>query len=467
MPSGPSFITQSLPDAVTGTNYTQTFVVSSSPTDTTYQIIGTGTLPTGITLDGDTLSGTASAAGTYPFVVQASDSTGTVAMPFTLTVDPSGAATVGVSVSPSSVPDVDTSSMTYTFARTGSTSGALTVSFTVGGTAGYETNYTESGAASFSSTGGTVTIADGASNATVIVTPIAASMAQDGTVILAVTAGTDYAVGSPSEATGTILGNIQDSTIGLYDGAAGMFYLRDTNTSGLADVAFPYGPAGSNLIPIAGDWTDSGASTIGLYNQATGTVYLRNENTPGLADITFQFGPAGNSLVPFAGDWNDDGVDSIGLYSPTTGTVYLRNENTSGLADITFQYGPAGNNLIPIAGDWTGNGGSTVGLYNQAAGQVYLRNENTSGLADITFQYGPAGNSLVPFAGDWTGSGVSTVGLYNQAAGQVYLRNENTSGLADITFPYGSSGNHCTPIAGHWSDPSNTLTTTSNVTGSA
>ena len=274
-------------------------------------------------------------------------------------------------------------------------------------------------------------------------------------------------MGSPSEATGTILSNIQDSTIGLYNSAAGMFYLRDTNTSGVADNAFPYGPGGSNLIPITGDWTNSGITTIGLYSQATGTVYLRNESSSGVADTTFQFGPAGNNLIPFAGNWTDSGITTIGLYSQATGTVYLRNENSSGVADTTFQFGPAGNSLLPIAGDWTASGITTIGLYSQATGTVYLLNENSSGVADITFQFGPAGNSLLPIAGDWTASGYSTLGLYSQATGTVYLLNENSSGVADITFQYGSSGNRCTPIAGHWSDASSTLTTTSNVTGFA
>ncbi len=463
--TGPSFVTQSLPDAVVGTGYSQTFVVSGSGTGTTYAIIGT--LPSGITLNANTLSGTASVAGVYTFDVQATNSEGTNAMPFTLTVDPSGMAAVDVSVSPSAVANDDTSSMTYTFARTGSTSGALTVSFTVSGTATYQTNYTESGATTFLPTSGTVTIADGTSSATVIITPTGTSIDQDETVTLTVTAGTDYAVGSPSEATGTILSNIQDSTIGLYNSAAGMFYLRDTNTSGVADNAFPYGPGGSNLIPITGDWTNSGITTIGLYSQATGTVYLRNESSSGVADTTFQFGPAGNNLIPFAGNWTDSGITTIGLYSQATGTVYLRNENSSGVADTTFQFGPAGNSLLPIAGDWTASGITTIGLYSQATGTVYLLNENSSRVADITFQFGPAGNSLLPIAGDWTASGYSTLGLYSQATGTVYLLNENSSGVADITFQYGSSGNRCTPIAGHWSDASSTLTTTSNVTGFA
>ena len=168
-------------------------------------------------------------------------------MPFTLTVDPSGVAAVGVSVSPSSVANDDTSSMTYTFARTGSTSGALTVSFTVGGTATYPTDYTESGAATFLPTGGTVTIADGASSATVTITPTGASMDQDETVILTVTAGTDYTVGSPSEATGTILSNDQESTIGLYNGVAGKVLPAEYEHVGCCRYGVPIWPSRKQL----------------------------------------------------------------------------------------------------------------------------------------------------------------------------------------------------------------------------
>ena len=67
-------------------------------------------------------------------------------------------------------------------------------------------------------------------------------MDQDETVILTVTAGTDYTVGSPNEATGTILSNNQESTIGLYSQATGKVYLRNENTTGIADITFQYGP---------------------------------------------------------------------------------------------------------------------------------------------------------------------------------------------------------------------------------
>jgi hypothetical protein len=59
------------------------------------------------------------------------------------------AAVVAVSVSPSSVLEDGTANLVYTFSRSGSTTSALTVNFSVGGTATYNTDYTQSGAASF------------------------------------------------------------------------------------------------------------------------------------------------------------------------------------------------------------------------------------------------------------------------------------------------------------------------------
>ena len=56
----------------------------------------------------------------------------------------------------------------------------------------------------------------------------------------------------------------------------------------------------------------SGSSTPGLYNPATAAFFLRNSNSGGIADITLAFGPAGLGWIPIAGDWNGDGVTTIG-----------------------------------------------------------------------------------------------------------------------------------------------------------
>ena len=131
------------------------------------------------------------------------------------------------------------------------------------------------------------------------------------------------------------------STPGLYDPAASRFYVRNANSTGIANTTFDYGPAGGGWIPLSGDWDGNGTDTVGLYNPATSTFYLRNKNTTGIANMVFDYGPADGGWIPLAGDWDGNGSDTVALYNPTTSTFYLRNTNTTGIANITFGYGPA------------------------------------------------------------------------------------------------------------------------------
>ena len=140
-----------------------------------------------------------------------------------------------------------------------------------------------------------------------------------------------------------------------------MFYLRNSNSAGVADLSFQYGPAGKNWTAITGDWDNNGITTIGLYNSATGMFYLRNSNSAGVADLSFQYGPAGKNWTAITGDWDGNGTTTIGLYNQATGMFYLRNENNTGVADLTFQYGPSGKNWKVITGDWDNNGSTTTG----------------------------------------------------------------------------------------------------------
>ncbi|RLI12451.1 hypothetical protein DRO33_02635 [Candidatus Bathyarchaeota archaeon] len=140
--------------------------------------------------------------------------------------------------------------------------------------------------------------------------------------------------------------------MGVYDPSTATFFLRNSNSSGFADITFVYG--NPNWIPIAGDWDGDGVDTIGVYDPSTATFFLRNSNSSGFADIAFVYGNP--NWVPIAGDWDGDGVDTIGVYDPSTATFFLRNSNSSGFADIAFVYGNP--NWVPIAGDWDGNGAS-------------------------------------------------------------------------------------------------------------
>ena len=70
--------------------------------------------------------------------------------------------------------------------------------------------------------------------------------------------------------------------------------------------------------------------------------YLRNSNTPGVAETAFAYGALGDR--PIVGDWNGDGYISVGVVRGTT--WQLRNSNTGGNAEISFNFGAAGD--VPL-----------------------------------------------------------------------------------------------------------------------
>jgi subtilisin family serine protease len=232
------------------------------------------------------------------------------------------------------------------------------------------------------------------------------------------------------------LAAIVRDTTGVFRPSNGALYLKNSNSTGFADVAINYGLPGD--YPVVGDWDGNGDATIGIYRN--GIFYLRNSNTIGYADIVFAFGSPGDQ--PIAGDWDGDGIDTIGVYRSSAITFYLRNSNTSGAPEMSFALGNPGD--VGIAGDWNGNGVDTTGVFRPSNGALYLKNTNATGFADIVINYGLPGDK--PVTGDWNNDGEDTIGIYRN--GTFYLRDSNTIGYADLVFALGINGDM--PIAGNW-----------------
>src|SRR6266508_1724743 len=72
-------------------------------------------------------------------------------------------------------------------------------------------------------------------------------------------------------------------TVGVFRPSNGLLFLKNTNSTGIADVAINYRLPGDD--PVVGDWDSNGTTTIGVYRN--GTFYLRNSNTVGFADVVF------------------------------------------------------------------------------------------------------------------------------------------------------------------------------------
>ena len=138
-------------------------------------------------------------------------------------------------------------------------------------------------------------------------------------------------------------------TIGVFSN--GTFQLRNSNTAGSPDLTVTFGAAGDQ--PVAGDWNGDGIDTIGVFRGgANGEWFLRNSNSTGAADIHVQQFGSVLGVLPVVGDWNGDGIDTIGLL--LNDSFFFRNTNTDGPAsDLIFtSFTQAGD--LPLAGDWNG-----------------------------------------------------------------------------------------------------------------
>jgi len=229
-------------------------------------------------------------------------------------------------------------------------------------------------------------------------------------------------------------------SMGVY--RAGVFYLRNTNTTGFADLTVPFGT--STSVPIVGDWTGSGVTTVGVYDD--GLFSLRDTNVPGVPDHQFTLGIAGDQ--PLAGHWLDSMQhDGVGVFRPSNGLIYLKRTFSTGFADWTMVLGLPGD--VGVAGDWNGDGVDSPGVYRPSSQRFYLTDKVTNGgvFGDYEVQLGVPDDT--PVVGRWLGTAYSGVGVFRVSDGLIYLKNTLVSGYADAALVYGIAGDQ--PVVGHWS----------------
>jgi hypothetical protein len=124
--------------------------------------------------------------------------------------------------------------------------------------------------------------------------------------------------------------------------------LRNPTTGGAAQHDFGYGtPADYSF--VVGDWDGNGTDTPGLVRRsypARPTWLLRNANSSGGAQLQFPYGSANEPEIAVAGDWDGDGKDGIGVlrYSAGRYVWLLRDTPDAGNARHQFTYGTWGTN---------------------------------------------------------------------------------------------------------------------------
>ncbi|MEO7572890.1 MAG: SpoIID/LytB domain-containing protein [Acidimicrobiales bacterium] len=211
------------------------------------------------------------------------------------------------------------------------------------------------------------------------------------------------------------------------------WFLRNTSSSGVADVSRAFGLKGDQVLLC--DWNGDGVDTPGVFRG--GLWETTDSNLPnGPTNPAFGYGDPGDIAV--CGDWTGEGKDTPGIVR--NGAWYLRTASGAGPHQILVGYGDGSD--IPVVGDWDGDRRDDLGVFRR--GSWFLDAGLSGGSGEWAFGYGDPTDQ--PIAGDWNGDLTDSVGIVR--SGAWFLRNAPRSGGgADVPpFGYGNSTDH--PMTG-------------------
>jgi RHS repeat-associated protein len=312
---------------------------------------------------------------------------------------------ITLAVNPSSVNEDGTTNLVYTFTRSGATTSALTVNYTVGGTATLNTDYAQTGAASFTATTGTITFAAGASTATLTVNPTADTTIENNeTVALTIASGTGYTIGTTTAVTGTIADDDTPIVPGILTFSSSTFSVREDGTP-------------INAVTVTRTGGNDGAISAKI-NFKDGTAKAPSDYNNTAITVNFADGEISKTVtIPIVNDTNPEPDENLYLSLNTpTGGATIGQQNTARLTIVDkdapiitgFPQGSFGSNkgktTIIIAGqNFSPNDQISIIDVNgtaKAASKVYWVNETetwatfdlqglTTGKYDVKVTNGP------------------------------------------------------------------------------
>ena len=352
--------------------------------------------------------------------------------------------------STTSVAEDSGGNLVYTFTRQGPTTSALTVNFNVSGGAVFtgnaasDTDYTETGADSFSASTGTVTFAQGSSTAVVTVTPHADTVTEpDETVILTLASGTAYQVAASgsTSGTGTI---VNDDTTVSVTGSPGSVGEDSGSTltytfkrAGVIASALDVHVHLSGSATFTSDYTESGATSA--YDGTDATLHFAAGSDTAIITLT----PVADNTVETDETVQMDivagtGYTVDGTLHTLTGTISNDDSmvKTELLGATTVVEDSGGH--IDYTFTRTGYLGNALAVSYQASGTA---TGYGPGATDYTVSGGGAGSS---FSGGPAGTGAGTL---------VFAAGSATATLS------------VSPVADTTVEPNETVTITLNANG--
>ena len=264
--------------------------------------------------------------------------------------------------------------LTYTFTRTGDISQPGTVNFSVGGTAKFGLDYTQSGAAKFSAQAGSITFAAGMASVGLTLDPQSDALNEgDETVVLTIVSNT----GVTSVASGTIQN----------DDPNRLHALETTTTPSGVIVTFNRALDGSplNMYDVAG--LNFGAADVTLVGASVGKIRGSVAITPNQRQLTFITTtgrlPADNYTLTLRSAAN-------GFHDQTgSGELFDGDGNGDVGGDFVYHFTvaaePAGAVAV-VAPNFSRGPGQSVNLPASGTSGIPLSFSNGSGITAATFE---------------------------------------------------------------------------------
>jgi hypothetical protein len=280
---------------------------------------------------------------------------------------------------PAGVIEDGSTNLVYTFSRTGPTTSALTVNYTLGGTATLGTDY--SGIAATPVTR-SVSFAANSATATVTVDPTAdTTIEPDETVALTLAAGSGYNIGTTAAVTGTINNDdfpsitlaVTPATV-IEDGTANLIYTFTRTGPTTSALTVNYGISGT---ADATDYTGAtpGSSKTISFAAGTASANLTIDPTPDStleADETVSLSLAAgigykiDTTAPVVGRILNDDISSLTSYTLGTGQsslLLLGTDQINGIGNDlgnTITGNSNNNRLVGLLGADSLTGGGTA-----------------------------------------------------------------------------------------------------------
>lgn len=290
----------------------------------------------------------------------------------TTVVNPGPLVTIAATDATAAEAGITPNTGTFTVTRTGDPTSALTVSYTVAGTATNATDY--------NSLSGSVVIPAGQASTTIMVTPVNDANSGEGseTVLLTLTDTANYDLGAAASATVTIA----DNTAGSLKKVGGF-----TSTNGAEIPAFD---AGSDRLFVVA------ASTVEIYNVSnTGALTLAGILAPGFT------APAGTEILP----------NSVAVKNGVVAVAYaVRNTSTGAqqLGQVTLYNAADGAVLNSVQVGYLPD----MLTFTPDGSKVLVANEGEPNSYGQTNSFDPEGSvSVINLAGGVANATVQTAGF--------------------------------------------------------